>query len=252
MGQCTLPSPEVTLTHISCHGDSTGVIDVYVNTTEDIVYKVWNVANSTEPSSYNAVSHYVNLSAGRYRVMVAINGFEKCVSFVDVDLNEPNAFKNLKGTNGKQFAYPTSCKTSDGWISWAPSGGVKPYMFYFADRPVQEVGEYENVSIREFLSGKPYFIDANNCTREMDVSNGWPSSSWCEDNSNSSPKSSFSTYFADTSSNTGRGSVTAYVVAGVVGGCLLIAAVVGVIVLSVTGCGGKKSGGSEGVEMDNV
>jgi len=176
--QCTLPLPQVTITHIACPGSYTGVLDVFVNSTEDTITKVWNL-KSAEPSSYKAVTHYTNLGAGSYRIKVSINGFEECTSFIDEEIQEPPAFKNLKGTYSNQFGLPSSCENSDGWIKWNPSGGKAPFKFFFANRTAQDNGEFKDVNIREYLTGKPYFIDANNCTREMSVAKNWPNASWC-------------------------------------------------------------------------
>jgi len=185
---CTLSAPDVTVTHVSCHGALTGVIDIHVNSA-DIVSKVWDTSKP-QPSSYMATTHYPNLGAGNYRVIISVSGFDECSSSIDVQITEPPAFTNLKGTFGEQFGLPSSCETSDGWIKWSPSGGTKPYKFHFANRNVQEHGEYDNVAVREFLSGKPFFIDANNCTRELEVAKNWPDASWCPVESESQVKSS--------------------------------------------------------------
>jgi len=182
--KCTLPDENeirVDKVNILCAGSYSGSFDIFVNSTEEIITKIWR-KGTQQPSSFKAALHYSNLPAGEYWVRVSISGFEECFRDVEAVLTEPAKFDNLKGTKNKQFWY-TSCDKSDGKISWSPSGGVKPYKFYFAKRPAQNTGTWENVSIREFVLGKPSIVDANNCTAEMSVAKNWPNETSCPDDS---------------------------------------------------------------------
>jgi len=179
--ECILPYPSFEIVNISCPGSYTGIIDILVDSDEDVITKVWK-KDSLEPASYKASMHYTNLGSGEYWVKISISGFEECVREKDLTLYQPDVFSNLRGESGKQFWYPTYCDKSDGKITWNPSGGSPPYRFLFANRPVQDSGTWDEVNIREYVLGKPSLIDANNCTAEMDV-NTWPNESSCPDDS---------------------------------------------------------------------
>jgi len=178
--KCTLPEPTVVITHILCNGFANGVIDVSVNTTEEYVTKVWK-NTVPEPNSYQANTHFPGLVAGDYFVKVALVGFMDCSSYIVVSVNQPKALSKLKAEYPKDLAWPSSCTTSDGWINWKPTGGVEPYKFFFANRSASDTGEFKDVNIYEFLSGPPTMIDANNCTKTMEVSaDHWPGSGLCK------------------------------------------------------------------------
>jgi len=156
------------------------VIDITLNTTEEFVTKVWKV-NENEPSSYQSKTHYPNLGAGKYNVKTALVGFMDCSSILNVDITEPAGFKNLAVKYPGGFEWPTSCSNADGWIKWSPSGGVKPYKFYFANRTAQDTGDFDAVNIIEFISGPPVLIDSNNCTKTMSPpADYWPSPENCQ------------------------------------------------------------------------
>jgi len=177
--KCTLPEPTATVRHILCNGFSNGVIDVSVNTTEEFVTKVWK-ESTNEPNSFQSNTHYTNLVAGTYVVKAALVGFMDCESRVTVTIDQPPAFSNVLAKYPDHLNWPTSCKTSDGWIKWDPSGGVQPYKFFFGNRSASETGHFEEVSIFEFLMGPPVLVDANNCSKTMEVSSDdWPGSQVC-------------------------------------------------------------------------
>jgi len=177
---CTLPVPEIVNNSIRCSSAYSGVIDIIIDSNEDIITKIWR-ENEPEPVSYKSVLHYKNLYAGKYFVKVSINGFEECNHVKEVVFEDPNPFKGLSAAKKKDYFIPTACDKSDGKITWKPSGGTEPLRFYFAGRDVQSEGVWEKVSIREFQMGCPIVMDANNCTAEMDPGKGWPNETLCEE-----------------------------------------------------------------------
>jgi len=180
--ECDLPYPEVRKYDVTCPGSSTGMIDIFVNSTEDIITKVWK-SDADEPASYKGVLHYSNLGSGTYWIKVSISGFEECVRETKVTLGEPSAFSKLEAYKDRQYFIVSSCDTSDGKITWTPSGGTAPYKYLFASRTPQDTGTWEKVSIKEFIMGKPSILDANNCTAEMVVKGWWPNESVCAEES---------------------------------------------------------------------
>jgi len=180
--ECTLQYPVVTVSDILCHGSSSGVIDVSVNTTDEVVMKVWK-DDTMEPNSYQSSSHFTNLAAGMYNVKVSVVGFMECERSVKVEIKQPTAFTGVNAKLNTAFGWPTSCTNADGWIKWTPSGGVKPYKFFFANRSLtgSDSCTFDGVDIKEFISGRPLLVDSNNCTREMEVdAEQWPDSSVCQ------------------------------------------------------------------------
>jgi len=167
--KCTLDEPTCTVTDILCAGSASGVIDVYVNTSEEYVVKVWK-KDVTEPSSYQSSTHFTNLVGGTYYVKAALVGFMECSRYVVVEIKQPKAFSGLSaGYKNGVIVYPSACNTQDGAIKWKPSGGTPPYKFYFANRSVSDSGIYNNVNISELLTSVPTLVDANNCTRPMEL-----------------------------------------------------------------------------------
>jgi len=156
------------------------VIDIIVDSNEDLITKVWR-AEDQEPTSFKSSMHYKNLYAGIYNVKVAINGFEECNHVKTVTFSDPSPFQGLDGSRNKQYFKPTYCNRNDGKITWSPSGGTPPLRFYFANREVQSEGVWENVGIKEFQMGVPTVMDANNCTAEMVPDKTWPNETICEE-----------------------------------------------------------------------
>jgi len=107
-----------------------------------------------------------------------------CSSESVVEITQPAAFTGLEVTErnwDKFFKWPKNCKEKDGWVKWSPSGGVKPYKFYFANR-TSDTGSFEEADIQEFISGPPTVVDANNCSKTLIVPDGyWPGADLCKE-----------------------------------------------------------------------
>lgn len=168
MRKCTLPKPTATKVDVLCHGALSGSIDMEINSTEDVIAKVWKEGEQ-EPDGYQATRHFGNLGGGVYTLMVTISGFEECTNYTTVTITEPPALVAKK----PKVTIPTKCSSADGRIEWSVSGGVSPYKFTFANRTPQATGTFEAVTVNEIFMGYPQATDGNNCTVDMDPKSNW-------------------------------------------------------------------------------
>lgn len=168
MRKCTLPRPTATHVDVLCNGALSGSIDIEVDSTEDVIAKVWK-EDEQEPDGYQATRHFGNLGGGKYIVAVTISGFEECVNKTNVTITEPAALVAGK----PKVTIPTKCDSADGRIEWTVKGGVGPYKFTFGNRTPQATGVFEAVTVNEIFMGYPQATDSNNCTVDMDPKNNW-------------------------------------------------------------------------------
>lgn len=166
--KCTLPKPTATKVDVLCNGALSGSIDMEINSTEDVIAKVWKQGEQ-EPNGYQATRHFENLGGGVYTLAVTISGFEECVNYTTVTITEPPALVAGK----PKVTIPTKCDSADGRIEWAVSGGVPPYKFTFGNRTPQATGIFEAVTVDEIFMGYPQATDSNNCTVDMDPKSNW-------------------------------------------------------------------------------
>jgi gliding motility-associated-like protein len=137
------------LYHISCKGDSTGTIELFVSGSLGNYAYLWSNNSTTKRIN--------NLKAGIYNVTVSdING---CSINKSYQINEPDSILILSITNGT-----SPCASSNSTIYANISGGLAPYTYLWNTGAT-------STSITNYANGN-YSVtvtDANGCSRNESI-----------------------------------------------------------------------------------
>ena len=145
------------INHVSCYGDTDGVITLEQlnNSTSIYSFYIDGILN-TNPQPYDTV--FSNLGAGTYGISISDNG--NCEIVDSITVNAPNF--PLQLTSGTDSLY-LCFGDSSGSANASTSGGTPAYSYEWFDGSYTPIGFGDSIS---GLSGGSYFVkvtDANGC-----------------------------------------------------------------------------------------
>ncbi|WP_276132862.1 gliding motility-associated C-terminal domain-containing protein [Polluticoccus soli] len=141
------------LTHILCHGDSTGAITITANSaTPPYLYKLGG-------GTLGTTNTFPNLWAGNHTIH--IEDSNKCYLDTIITLNEPTAITSTSVvTNVSCFGL------SDGSVTITAAGGTSPYNYALGAGPYGSTGVFGGLAAGSYTI---HIKDANGCLKDTTI-----------------------------------------------------------------------------------